>query len=152
MSLKKIATKKVVTVSPDATVQEAAKKMREGHVGDVVVVRTGGGKTVPIGILTDRDIVMSTTAFGVAPGSVSVEDVMVPMLATAKTTDSFYHVLNLMKEHGVKRIPLVNGSGSLEGIISSEDIVALLASELTDVVNITERQHDVEAERRKKLA
>lgn len=57
-----------------------------------------------------------------------------------------------MKEHGIKRVPLVNGAGALEGIVSSEDIVAILASELSEVVRIQERQHKVEGERRKKFA
>ena len=152
MNLKKIATRNVVTLAPDATVQEAVKKMREFHVGDIVIVKNVAGKTVPLGILTDRDIVMSTVAFGVAPSSVTVEEIMAPALTAAKTTDSFYHVLNLMKEHGIKRVPLVNPAGTLEGIISSEDIVALLASELTDVVKIKERQHSVEIERRRNFA
>jgi len=152
MSLKKIATRNVATLQTDATVLEAAKKMRDSHVGDVVIVKTEDGREVPVGILTDRDIVVSTVAFGVAPGVVTVEDVMAPTVTVAKTTDSLYHVLNLMKEHGIKRIPLVNSAGTLQGIVSSEDIVAILASELTDVVRITERQHDVEAQRRKRIA
>ena len=152
MSLKKIATKKVITISPEATVQEAAMKMRDHHVGDLVVVKTEGQQSKPVGILTDRDIVMSTTAFGVVPSSVSVGDIMAPTLAEARTTDSLYHVLNLMKENGIKRVPLVSSSGVLEGIVSSEDIIAALASDLMDLTKTTERQYRVETERRKKIA
>ncbi|MDR3606636.1 MAG: CBS domain-containing protein [Oligoflexia bacterium] len=152
MSLKKIATQNVVTVSPETTVLEAAQRMRELHVGDVVVVKRDGAKKVPIGILTDRDIVVSTVALGVAPGAIAVEEVMLPILVMAKITDNLYHVLNLMKEHGVRRVPLVNAAGLLEGVVSVEDITALLASELADVVKIKERQHKIETERRKKLA
>lgn len=152
MSLKKIATKVVVTLYPKASIYEAAKLMREQHVGDVVVVSEENHKKVPIGILTDRDIVMSIVAFGVDPKLVSVGDVMAPSLILAKTTDSFFYVLNLMKQHGIKRLPLIGENGTLEGIITFEDLVSILATELSDVAKITEHQKEYEIERRRKIA
>lgn len=152
MSMKKIATKNVITIGPKATILEAAKKMREFHVGDLIVIPDSMQKSVPLGILTDRDIVMSTVAFGVAPDTVYVEDVMAPTLVTAKTNDNFYHVLNLMKEHGIRRIPLVDGGGTVAGIVCADDILATLAGELNDVAKITEKQRNVEVSRRKKFA
>ena len=150
MLLQKIATKKVVTVPFNATIEEAAKIMREYHVGDLIVVKKEGSRTLPIGIITDRDIVVSTTAFGVAPWDASVSDTMVSPFITARATDHVDHVLNLMKEHGVKRIPLVNEEGDLCGIISADDITTFLSSELNDVTKIIPRQRDVEIHRRPK--
>ena len=152
MSIKKVASKNVVTISPKTTILDAAKQMRELHVGDVIVVHEEGGKRTPVGILTDRDITVSVTAFGVDPSSVYVEDVMGPTVAVAKTTDSFYQVLSLMKEHGIKRVPLVSPAGALEGIITSDDIIETLASELGDVAKIVERQKAVEMAHRRKFA
>lgn len=152
MPIRKIATKNVVTLTPEATVQDAAKKMREYHVGNVVIVESKNGKTVPLGILTDRDIVLSLVAFGLDASKVLAEEIMAPLLTTAKSTDSFNHVLELMKQHGVKRIPLVNSAGALEGIVSDEDIISILAFELTNVARIKDRQIKVESDRRRKFA
>ena len=150
MLLQKIATRNAVTVSANATIEEAAKVMREYHVGDLVVVKKEGDRTRPIGIITDRDIVVSTTAFGVAPWDASVADTMVSPFVTARVTDHIDHVLNLMKEHGIKRVPLVNEEGDLTGIISADDITTFLSSELSDVTKIIPRQRDVEIHRRPK--
>jgi CBS domain-containing protein len=152
MSLRDIASQNVVTISADATIQEAAKKMRELHVGDVIAVRIQAGQARPVGILTDRDIVVSTTALGIAPDIMLVEDIMLPELITAHSNDSLYHVLNLMKEHGIKRIPLVDENGTLEGIVTADDIVSVLAAGLSAIVQLTEKQHLLEAERRRKIA
>ena len=148
MLLQKIATKNVVTISANATIEDAAKMMREFHVGDLVVMQNDGHRQLPIGIITDRDIVLSTTAFGIAPWNASVEDTMVSPFITAKATDHVDHVLNLMKEHGIKRIPLIDEEGVLTGIISADDIITFLSSELNDVTKIIPRQRDVEIHRR----
>lgn len=152
MSLEKIATKNVVSIEPKASVQDAAKKMRDMHVGDVIIVDDKGGRRVPIGIITDRDIAVSVVAIGMNPGAVAVEDVMTPALVCAKMSDSLWHLLSVMKEHGVKRLPLVNDAGGLNGIVSSDDIVGLLGAELTEISKIQVKQRSIEVDRRKKFA
>ncbi len=154
MSLERIAKKYVATITPEATVQDAAKMMRELHVGDVIIVKPGLelGTSAPIGILTDRDIIVSTVAFGVDPKTVLVKDVMSLNLTTAKITDSVFHVINLMKENGIKRIPLIDSEGTLVGILSADDLIGMLASEMTDISKIIEQQRNVEFVRRRRLA
>ncbi|MBY0471777.1 CBS domain-containing protein [bacterium] len=152
MDLRKLGTRNAATVSPRSTILDAAKIMREQHVGDVVVVGERNGKNAPIGILTDRDIVVSTVAFNLQPDGICVEDVMGPALAKAQTSDSLLHVLNLMKEHGVRRVPLVNSNDELTGIISMDDIVNFLGMELSDIAKISEVQRNIETQRRKNLA
>ncbi len=151
MILEKIARKDVITVTEGATMQEAAKAMRDHHVGSVVVIDQRGNRKMPVGMVTDRDIVVSTSAFGIPPNSVYVKDVMSSTLVMAKAGDSFNHVLNLMKEHGVKRIPLVDSEGSLVGMISTHELMSVLSDELSVVVGVTERQHQVESDRRPRL-
>lgn len=151
-SVGKVGKKTVVTVTPQSTIQEAAKRMRDFHVGDVVVVNDESIRASPIGIITDRDIVLSTVAFGLAPDEVLVGDIMVRSLTTANASDSVYRVLNIMREHGIRRIPLVDEAGLLTGIVSSEDIFEFLTRGLSDVAHITEKQHSVEYERRRRLA
>jgi CBS domain-containing protein len=99
MILEKITNRNVVTIPEGATMEVAAKTMRDQHVGCVVVVQEKGLRKIPIGMITDRDIVVSTSAFGIAPNTVYVRDVMSATLVTARKNDSFNHVLMLMKEH-----------------------------------------------------
>ncbi len=143
----------IVTVRPEDPLREAARKMREHHVGDVVVVgESPSGEGTPLGILTDRDIVLSTVALGIDPALVNVEDVMTPTPITARSTDSFSRVLQLMKDSGVKRIPLINDRGTLEGILSTQDVLEKLVDELRGLVSIQGRQHDLEVRRRRKVS
>jgi CBS domain-containing protein len=151
MILEKIANRKVATVNGSENLKDAAKIMRDKHVGSLVVVKKEGVREIPIGMLTDRDIVVSTCAFGIPPDGVLVKDVMSSEFVSAKISDSFYHVLHLMKEHGIHRIPIVDSSGGLTGIVSSRELLAVLSDELGIVVQVADRQHEVESERRPHL-
>jgi CBS domain-containing protein len=151
MILEKIAQRNVATISASETLKEASKVMRDRHVGSLVVVKKEGIREVPVGMLTDRDIVVSTCAFGIPPDGVLVKDVMSSEFVSARISDSFYHVLQLMKEHGVHRIPVVDSAGALTGIVSSHELLSVLADELGIVVKVTDRQHEVESERRPHL-
>jgi CBS domain-containing protein len=148
MLLEKIGTKNVVTVSATSTIEEASKIMRECHVGDLVVTQKTGNRIRPVGIITDRDIVVSVCAFGVAPWNANVGDIMIAPFVMASIADSMDHILNLMQEHGVKRIPLENAEGDLVGIVSSDDLTRYLASELNVIGKILPRQKEMEARRR----
>ncbi|MBU6153523.1 MAG: CBS domain-containing protein [Bdellovibrionales bacterium] len=151
MILEKIANRNVVTIPENATMELAAKTMRDQHVGCVVVVEDKGLRKIPIGIITDRDIVVSTSAFGIAPSTVYVRDVMSSAVVTARKNDSFNHVLMLMKEHGVKRIPIVDSEGALMGIVTNHELMTVLSDELNVLLKVTDRQHQVEADRRPRL-
>ena len=152
MTLSKIISREVATVEAKATVEEAARLMREVHVGDVVVVKKELGRSVPTGFLTDRDIVMSVIALGLDPKIMLIEDVMSSNLISAKTTDSLQHVIGLMKENGIQRVPVMDPQGELVGIASVHDLLQLIASELTDLTKVFREQHHQETDRRRHLA
>ncbi|MGZ3695312.1 MAG: CBS domain-containing protein [Bdellovibrionota bacterium] len=152
MDLRKIGKRKVATVYRDTSVGDAARFMRESHLGDVVVIDRSDGKIVPIGILTDRDIVMSTTALRMSPFDFKVEDVMTKSLVTAQSNASLTQIISLMKEHGIKRIPLVNEVGELDAIVAIEDVIRLLAEELFALSQVYERQQDLEQVRRRRIS
>lgn len=152
MDLRKIGKRRVATVLPEMTVRDAARVMREAHLGDVIVVEQRDQKVFPVGILTDRDIVMSTTALGVSPVDFLVGDVMTRNLVTAGSHEPLNRVIDLMKEHGVKRIPIVSPDGELDGIVSIEDVMRLLSEEMCALSQVYERQRANEAERRRKVS
>lgn len=152
MITEKLAQKPVITISRNAGVDEAAKLMRDAHVGDLVVVELEEQGEIPVSILTDRDIVVSTIALGIDPRTLRVEDIMSTELVTAKSGDTMAHVIGLMREHGYRRIPIVNREGALEGIVSADDVVAVLAAELTSVATLPRQQKSTETQKRRKFA
>lgn len=144
MAIGNICTRNVATTTKDATVLEAAQLMRLNHVGDVVVVEKRNGVVVPIGILTDRDIVVAVVANDVPPGKLCVRDVMTYDLIICHEKDDIYMTINLMKQNGVKRIPVTNEDGSLIGIISSDDLLSHMSQQFVGLSKVPEYQHKKE--------
>lgn len=133
MSLSRIGSRNVVTVAPDATALDAVRRMVERNVGSVVVV--GDGK--PVGILTDRDVVLRLVAKAFDPARTRVADVMSRPLATMSDDSSIADAAACMREHGVRRLPLVGAGGALVGIVALDDIVFHVAraeGDLADVI------------------
>ncbi len=144
MSVGEVCNREVVVVEQDADAGEASRLMREFHVGDLVVVERRGEMNVPLGIVTDRDLVIEVLAQDVDPASVSVKDLMVRPLETANEEDAILDTLQHMREKGLRRLPVVNASGGLVGILTVDDVIDLLAEELTDVVALGVRQRQKE--------
>ncbi len=122
----KLCTRPVVTVSPDATAEEAARAMRTKNVGAVVVVRHGR----PAGILTDRDVAVGVVGRARNPALVKVGEVMRKNPAVIQEHAGILDAARLLGKKGVRRLPVVNTRGELVGIISLDDILVLLTSEM----------------------
>lgn len=138
----------VVTVSPDDSIKTAAELMREHHVGDVVVAKRNEGFLAPVGILTDRDIVIEVIAEDVDLDKVSVRDTMTDQLITANEDDELLATLMQMREKGVRRLPVVDAKGRLVGILTADDVIGLVARELAEVWALIVRQQGRESELR----
>lgn len=145
MTAGEVCIRQVQSVNKDAAIFDAARRMREFHVGDLVVIEERNGRRIPVGILTDRDIVVSVAAQDLEHiRSLLVGDVVLPRLVTARTSDSVHAVLKTMRTHGIRRLPIVDESGTLCGILSLDDILGVLAEELSDVVKIIAREQQQE--------
>jgi len=127
---------------------EAAKLMRDHHVGNLVVTENHPGRRVPVGIVTDRDIVIEVLAEGIDPKSLIVADIMSYDLLMAREDDELFDTIRAMRAHGVRRIPVVNREGGLEGIVSVDDLLDLVAEQLTDLVELFRREQKHEQCRR----
>lgn len=136
MNAGEICNREVVIVSRDQTILDAAKIMRQYHVGDVVVVDEQGGERVPVGILTDRDIVIEIVAQDLNAGDVQIGDAMSFDLLTALEEDEILETLKRLRGRGIRRIPVVNKQGGLEGIIAVDDLLDLLAEQVGDLVGL----------------
>jgi len=140
-----LATEKVIAAPGRTSVQMAARQMRDSHVGDIVVLEDGGAK--PIGIVTDRDIVISVTALGLDPATLTLADIMNPQLYTAVATKDPDAVMEDMRRLGIRRAPVVNATGALCGMFTLDDYLDLLARRLVMIHGLlrNERQHEVQS-------
>jgi CBS domain-containing protein len=136
MSIGDICNREVVLVDKDSSVRDAARLMRAHHVGDLVVVEERDGRRIPIGILTDRDIVIEVIAEDVGLGSVAIGDVMSSKLLTAREEDDTFVTIRWMQTKGVRRLPVVDKQGQLVGIVTIDDLIDLLAETLMDVAGL----------------
>jgi len=139
-----LCTREVVACPPSLSVDEAARLMRERHVGSVVVVEMGDGGRLPAGILTDRDIVTAVVARDVDPKTLRVGDVMSATVAVVRAHDTLYDVLSQMRRHGVRRIPVIDAHGVLSGIVSQDDVLSAIAGELQALAAIAPHGRSLE--------
>lgn len=149
MSLGELCNRVVVVTTRTTGVDEAARLMREHHVGSLVVVDDTAIGRKPVGIVTDRDIVIEVVAAGVAPDSVTVGDVMAPELVTAREADEPWDTIQRMRAKGVRRVPVVDREGVLVGIVTVDDLIETVAEELEGLVKVIGQEQAREARTRK---
>ena len=148
MPIGELCNRDVVFATRDNTVAEAAELMRHHHVGDLVVVEEELGQRLPIGMLTDRDLVVEVLAKNVAINDVTVGDLMSVDLVVAHETDGVYETIQLMRSRGVRRLPVVGQHGGLVGIISVDDLLELLAEEIAGLARLVSREQQREKKTR----
>src|SRR5689334_22373173 len=145
MTIGSICKRNVAVAPKGESVVDAAKRMRMMHVGTVIVVEEREGRQVPIGILTDRDIVLSIVASDAEHlPFLSIADAMSDDLLTASEETSLVDALKLMQERGVRRLPVVDHSGAVAGIVTADDVIRFLADELGEVAKLLNREEQVE--------
>ena len=144
MHIGQICTTETIYCERDETVQGAALLMRKNHVGDLVVIDQPDGERVPIGIVTDRDIVVSVIALGLDPASLLVSDIMSDDLLTCREADDVYETIERMRLRAIRRVPVVNALGGLMGIVSVDDLLEFLAEEMGELARIAPHQQSQE--------
>ncbi|PKO91361.1 MAG: CBS domain-containing protein [Betaproteobacteria bacterium HGW-Betaproteobacteria-1] len=149
MPMSELCNAEVITVERNTTVTEACKRMRQNHVGAVVVMDSKNGKTTPVGIVTDRDVVVELVATELDPDVITVGDIMVPSLTVINKSAGLFEAIRLMADKGVRRLPVVDDDGTLCGIMTLDDILLLLAEELGALNKLVEREQKSEAKRRR---
>lgn len=149
MSIKELCKRDLVTIGRDDTVFKAAQLMRENHVGDVLVVETNHEKTIPVGIVTDRDIVVEIIAPGLDPKVITVGDIMVPHLSTIEEDADIFHAIKLMTSKGIRRLPVVDKYGSLTGILTLDVLLQIMAKESFSIAMLLSNEHKNELIKRR---
>lgn len=146
MNVAKLCRKDVVTVREGDDLATAAELMRGRHIGYLIVVRPGTdeGSLAPVGVLTDRDIVVKVVAMQVDPRTLTVGDVMSRQPVVAAETDELNKALGKMRHIGVRRLPVIGKRGQLVGVLSLDDILDALADELNDVAGSIRNEQRIE--------
>lgn len=150
MPIGDVCMRDVVVAGRDTTAREAAKLMVEHHVGNLVVVEEQAvGRTVPIGIITDRDIVRNVVAEDLDPAEFVLGDLIARELVTASEDQGVFECMQNMRIHGIRRMPVVDRYGGLVGILSLDDLIQLLAEEMGEMGKLISREQAHEAEIRR---
>ncbi|QLG64341.1 CBS domain-containing protein (plasmid) [Halorarum salinum] len=135
VTLEDVVRTDVVTADPDERVSDVVARMAEENVGSVVVVEEGR----PVGIVTDRTVALALHGTPDVAEK-QVEDLVPEDLVTATTDASVFDAVDTMREAGIRRLPVVGEEGDLEGIVTLDDVVVLLCSELGDAAEVIESQ------------
>lgn len=140
MNAGEICNREVVVAYRQMSLTEAAKLMRDHHVGSLIVVVDRLSERVPVGMLTDRDLTVAVIAKELDPRTLTVGEVMGTELFTVREQDSISEALRLMRERGVRRVPVLTRSGALAGLVTVDDLLDNVAEQLSDVVHAIERE------------
>jgi CBS domain-containing protein len=144
-----ICEHKVTVAGRGMPLPEAAKLMRERHVGSLVVVESADNGRVPVGIVTDRDIVVEVLAKDLDYRKLSVGDIMSTDLLCVNQVDEVRDVIALMRRRGVRRVPVLNAAGAMVGIASLDDLLDVVAEQLGDLAITIASEQSKESQRRR---
>lgn len=136
MPVKHLARSDVVTAPPDESVRSLAESMADESVGSVMIT----DDSEPVGIVTDRDLALRALAEDADPDDLTAADVLSPDLYCIEAEQGFYRAAELMSEHAVRRLPVVDSAGKLSGIITVDDLHELLADEHQLLASVIQRQ------------
>ena len=148
MKVGEYCNKCVVAIASSADAADAAKLMRTHHVGFLVVHREGDVLRKPVGVLTDRDLVLGVMARDVDPYAVTVEDIMSRQPLTANESDVLNDLLQGLRLAGFRRAPVVDARGALVGIMTNDDAIEVITGLMCDVAGSIKSEQRQERRRR----
>lgn len=145
MNVGTICSRKVITASPQLDVQSAAELMRQEHIGFLVIVpEEPSGPQPPLGVLTDRDIVIAVVAKRADPALLKVGDVMSMQPVVAGESEAVDTALRTMRRAGVRRLPVVNARGEIVGVLSFDDLLEFVANEMDSLSTTVRNGRQIE--------
>lgn len=139
MLLREICMPDVVFCGPDTTVSAAAHLMRRKHVGDLVIVEDPQTQRIPLGVVTDRDIVVEVLARDLDPATTKLVDIMRTPVVVAAENEDTAEAIERMRVHGVRRIPVVGEGGMLTGIVTLDDLLKQFAADANALIDVVSK-------------
>ncbi len=141
MQLRYVYTPDVVRCTGDTDALTAAGMMRHRHVGALVIVDS---ENTPIGVVTDRDLVVQVLAEGLDPRKTSIGPLARKPVVIAEEEEELKAAVERMRTHGIRRLPIVNRSGALVGITTLDDVLGYIVEEANALVQMTTKEQNVE--------
>lgn len=145
MRVGEVCNRTVVIIEGDAGIVRAAQLMREHHVGSLVLVRREGEVNYPVGILTDRDLVVEVLAAEAPLERLTVADVVTQPLVTVDQNEDLMQAFDRMRDKGIRRMPVVNAQCALVGLLAVDDVLEILAELMSRVPQLIHREQAAEA-------
>jgi len=152
MPIGEICSRDVICAKRGVNVKTAARLMREHHVGSIVVVDEPEDKRIPAGIVTDRDIAVAVVALGLDPEVIQIGDIMGSTLVSVKEDWGVAEAVELMHLKAVRRVVVTDSDGYLVGIVAADDVLCLLAEEMSALAGMVGGERKREAVLRKVMA
>jgi CBS domain-containing protein len=149
MSIGEFCNRTVIVAERQCSVLEASRLMRQHHVGALVIVVFDAGVNKPVGLVTDRDLVVEVIAAQLDPDAVRIGEIMVEPLCIVHERDGVFETMRLMREHGVRRVPVVDERGGLQGIVAIDDLIAVLSDEMSEFARLIAHEQAIEFRKRK---
>lgn len=135
-----ICIREVVVAQESESVRKAAQLMREYSVRTIVITQ----ERRPVGILTDRDIALRVVAASKDPETTTLKEVMSPKPYTIKEDASVGDGIRLMRSKGIRHLPVVDQQGQLTGIVTIDDLIDLLAEEMSALAALIKYEQEKE--------
>lgn len=148
MTIGDICNREVIVIQRDETAQAAAKLMRQFHVGSIVVIDKTNGSTIPVGVITDRDLIVEIMATELDASVITVGDIMAQELFTVKENAAIHEAVELMRRKTVRRLPVVDESGELIGILTLDDVLQLISEQMLDLAKLVRYEQKKEERHR----
>ncbi len=148
MTVGEICNREVIVIQRDETILEAAKLMRQFHVGAVIVVDKQNNRQVPVGIVTDRDLVVEILATELDETVITVGDIMAPEIFSVQENTATHEAIDFMRRKTIRRLPIVDETGELVGILTLDDALQLLSEQLLDLAKLVRYEQKKEARHR----
>jgi CBS domain-containing protein len=143
MLVSDLCTRKTIVIREEKSAYDAAKLMKQYNVGCLVVVKSQDDHNIPVGMITDRDIVIKAMLKERDPHTITVREIMsTPALTVAEST-SIIDALMKMRYNSIRRVPVVNPKGQLVGILSLDDILDSISKELNEITQIFRKEEPV---------
>ncbi|WP_433629377.1 CBS domain-containing protein [Halomicrococcus sp. NG-SE-24] len=136
MTVQDVARAGVVTAPRDKSAGNLATVMKEENVGSTIIEDDGK----PVGIVTDRDLVMQVLEPREDPTAVTAEDIMTETLTTVQADDGVFEATETMYEQSVRRLPVVDSEGAIAGIVTLDDLLVLLTDEMDNLASVIEAE------------
>ena len=136
MTLRDLVIEGVETAGPSATAEALAMRLEEANIGSIIIEE----EMEPVGVVTDRDLALRVVARDGDPATLTASDIMTETPVTIDVEAGLLDVTQLMRQHAVRRIPVVGEDGKLVGIITLDDVLRLLAWEIDNLGGVIEAE------------